>query len=187
MPDCNAKHHFRPNREYLCDGSLRLRAVEPSDAEGMWIVEADSSQWVQNSMAAPFSKANIAEYASGYDANPFSAGQLRLIIEECASGCIVGIADLYEISPQHRNAMVGIYICPTVRQRGYATASIGLLEDYARDLLNLRVLGARITQGNEMSDRLFRKCGYQLAGTLAGWLQSGPETLDMHLYCKSLT
>lgn len=172
--------------KYLECHGLRLRPVEPADADAMWQVESDSTQWVQNSMAAPFSRSSIAQYAASYDADPFAAGQLRLMVEDTRTGAIAGIADLYEISAQHRNAMVGIYIRPEMRRQGLALQSLALLESYARDLLNLRVLGARIMEGNDASHPLFERAGYRRTGELPGWLQSGSRELSLYLYTRRL-
>ena len=52
--------------------------------------------------------------------NPFTAGQLRLIITEEGSNNPVGIVDLYEVSQRHQRAFIGIYICKDYRGKGYA-------------------------------------------------------------------
>ena len=38
---------------FLENEIIKLRSVEPEDAETMWIVESDSEQWMQNGMSAP--------------------------------------------------------------------------------------------------------------------------------------
>ncbi len=87
---------------FLENEIIKLRPVEPEDAETMWIVESDSEQWMQNGMSAPLSRQNLTDYALSYDADPVRAGQLRLIIESKPEKGIIGIADLYDISVQHR-------------------------------------------------------------------------------------
>lgn len=169
---------------FLEGNRVRLRAVNREDAASMMIAESDSSQWVENEMSAPLSKDNILEYASTYDADPFRAGQLRLIVEKKSEKEIVGIIDLYELSAIHRRAYIGIYIFPEFRKQGFAKESIELLESYARQLLNLRLLGAKIAGSNAPSIILFSKGGYSLCGTLPAWLQCGADTTDLLLYVK---
>lgn len=165
---------------------LKLRAVEPEDATIMWEVESDSSQWIQNSMAAPLSSNIIYNYALSYDADPFSAGQLRLIVERKSDDGIIGIIDLYNISATHRNAFVAIYILPEFRRLGYAETAIGLLERYAFENLNLQHLAAKIMEGNDISVKLFCKCGYALRGIIPQWFQTGNIHKNLSIYSKIL-
>lgn len=169
----------------LRDSDLILRAVEPEDAEFMWEVEGDSLQWIFNCMAAPFSRSNLANYAATYEADPFLAEQIRFIITSM-DDTRIGIIDLYEISAQHRNAYVGIYILPALRNKGYGKKALDILADYASRLLNLRNLGARITDGNPGSLDLFLKAGYTWAGTLNNWILTGDITRSLHILQKEL-
>lgn len=176
---------MRSTRLFLREADVRLRAVEPADASLMWEVENDSSQWMLNGMSAPFSRDNLLQYATTYDADPFRAGQLRLMAEIKGTG-IIGIVDLYQISALHRTAYIGIYILPQMRGQGYAEICLRLLEDYASSLLNLRILAARVAEENIPSVKLFENAGYSHAGTLHDWLQSGNRTLNVRLYEKQL-
>lgn len=169
----------------LKNNNICLRPVEPDDADFMWVVESDSSEWIQNSLVAPFSRELLYNYACNYDANPYSAGQLRLIIEN-NDKCRIGIADLYELSAQHHTAFVGIYILPEFRRYGFAQNALALLEDYSLKLLNLRQLGAKIVEGNDISLSLFTKRGYNVSGKMKDWIQSGEDTYSVHILQKSL-
>ncbi len=164
--------------------SIRLRAVEPEDADFMWNVESDSTQWIQNGMSAPLSRHNILDYALSYDADPSKAGQIRLIIER--NDKPIGIVDLFEISAIHRHAFVGIYIVPEMRKTGLATESLVMLEYYAFKLLNISQLAARIMSGNTASEALFRKAGYSLRGEIPSWFMSGNKSISLMIYSKIL-
>lgn len=172
--------------KFLENERIRLRAVNPDDARVMWDVESDSSQWLQNCMAAPLSAHNIAEYALNYDADPFSTGQLRLIIETIDNKETIGIIDLYEISAQNRNAFVGIYVMPKFRKSGFGEESIEILKKYAFYVLNLNQLGAKIVYNNKGSINLFKKCGFIQSGMLPDWIQSGSKTMDLYLFTINL-
>lgn len=170
---------------FLEDDNIRLRAVEPNDADMLWAAEADSSQWLENGMSAPYSRENLRDYASSYDADPIRSGQLRMVCET-REGETVGLADLYDISAIGRTAFVGIYIFNDFRNLGYASSALALLEIYARMLLNLRILGAKISETNVRSRSLFEKGGYLLSGTLPGWLLSGSSERSLLIYTKAL-
>lgn len=165
---------------------IRLRAVEPEDADAIWISETDSTQWLQNGMSAPLSRRIILEYALSYDADPFRDNQLRLMIEEKNCQKIIGIADLFEISPIHKNAFAGIYIMPDARSKGFAGMALGLLDKYSSGILNITNIAAKIMEGNQASIRLFEKCGYIRRGVIPSWFRVGDENKDLLLYSKIL-
>lgn len=166
---------------------LHLRALEPNDADFMYEVENDAEAWRYSNTIAPLSRRLLRDYALNYDADPFSAGQLRLIITEEGSNTPVGIADLYEITQRHRHAFIGIYICPEWRDRGYAEETIGLLEDYARNSLHLHQLGAKVEDGHTTAEKIFHNCGFRHCGTLEEWL-SMPDGrfVGLKLFAKIL-
>lgn len=176
--------------DFLKDETIRLRAVEPEDATEMWEIESDSRQWFENGMMAPLSYYNLHEYALKYDNDPFRAGQIRLIAEilddKKEKYLTIGIFDLYDISSIRRTAFVGIYLKQNWRKAGYADRILRIGENYAGQLLNLRILGAKVCQTNEASLYLFERNGYALAGKLKDWLISGNETHDLLIFTKSL-
>lgn len=176
--------------EFLKDDVIKLRAVEPSDAVIMWSIESDSTQWESNSIIAPYSLHNLREYAENYDADPFRAGQLRLIVEllnnENADSEIIGLCDLFEISSVHRTAQIGIYIKQSFRRKGYAIRALGLCEAYASQLLNLRIIAAKIMCGNVDSEQLFIKCGYIYSGRIDDWFVRGDNMYDLLIYSKKI-
>lgn len=171
---------------FLSNNLLRLRAVEPADAEFMWGVETDSTQWIENGMSAPYSRKNLRDYAETYDADPIRAGQIRFVIEDAQRRVPIGLADLYDISALCRTAFVGIYVTKAHRGCGVASEALKLLEEYARQLLNLRVIGAKVAGGNKTSTALFENSGYKMAGRLPEWLLYGNKTQDLVIYTKIL-
>lgn len=171
---------------FLEDDILRLRAVEPEDADMMWRVETDSRQWQDNGMSAPFSRHNLREYAENYDADPIRAGQLRLVIEDKNEGKPVGLIDLYDISASNRTAFIGVYVTEDYRRKGYARKALDLTGIYAGTLLNLRILGAKVSSANRVSRHLFEKAGYSLSGELPGWLLNGKEQNSLLIYTRRL-
>ena len=151
---------------------LHLRALEPSDADFMYEVENDAQAWRYSDTIAPLSRKILRDYALTYDADPFTAGQLRLIITEEGSHNPVGIIDLYEVSQRHQRAFIGIYICKDYRNMGYADEAIGLLEEYAHNNLHLHQLGAKVEDSHSKAEKLFIQRGYKMKGSLDEWLST---------------
>lgn len=165
---------------------IKLRGVEPIDADFMFDVENDSDAWEYSDTIAPVSRKIIREYALTYNADPFSACQLRLIIAEKDGNSPVGIIDLYEISAVHRRAFVGIYICPGYRNQGYAKEALNGLCSYASKKLRLRKLAAYIAAGNEYSKRLFSSVGFEEEATLKEWLDTTSGQKDVSIFTLNL-
>lgn len=173
-------------QSFLRNETIKLRTVEPEDARFMWEVDNDSSQWIQNGMLGPISYEAMSQFANTYDPDPFHACQLRLIAEKSDTGQRVGIVDLYDISAVNRTAFVGIYILPEFRGEKLASSALPLLEEYARKLLNLRVLGAKTVADNIPSIRLFESLSYTRAGELREWIRSYDTTHSLYIYQKIL-
>lgn len=166
---------------------LHLRALEPADADFMYEVENDAEAWRYSDTIAPLSRKVLREYALTYDADPFSAGQLRLIITEKESQMPVGIIDLYDVSQRHLRAFIGIYICKEHRGKGYAEEALTLIEEYAHNTLHLHQLGAKIEEGHPKSEQLFTSRGYTLQGRLTEWLSTPDGNFsDMMIFSRTL-
>lgn len=166
---------------------LHLRALEPSDADFMYEVENDAQAWRYSDTIAPLSRKILRDYALTYDADPFTAGQLRLIITDKESNQPVGIVDLYEVSQRHQRAFIGIYICKEYRGKGYADETIQLIEEYAHNNLHLHQLGAKVEEHHKTAEKLFRNRGYGLKGSLEDWLSTPDgKFVGMKLFTKKL-
>lgn len=166
---------------------LHLRALEPSDADFMYEVENDAQAWRYSDTIAPLSRRILRDYALTYDADPFTAGQLRLIITEKENNNPVGIIDLYDVSQRHQRAFIGIYICKDYRGKGYADEAVGLIEDYAHNNLHLHQLGAKVEDSHLTAEKLFLGRGYEEKGSLDDWLSTPDgKFVGMKIYTKKL-
>lgn len=170
----------------LASARLILRAVEPTDADFMFEVENDPLAWRYSDTVAPLSRRQLRDYALGYDADPFSAGQLRLIILEKGTLSPIGIADIYEISPLHKRAYIGIYVMEEYRGQGFASEALARLCDYASESLLLHSLWARIEEMNLASEKTFEKAGFCHIATLPDWLCTKDGFTSVKIFSKKL-
>ncbi|MCH5222420.1 MAG: GNAT family N-acetyltransferase [Muribaculaceae bacterium] len=166
---------------------LHLRALEPGDADFMYEVENDEQAWRYSDTIAPLSRRILRDYALNYDADPFTAGQLRLIITEKVNKNPVGIIDLYDVSQRHQRAYIGIYICKDYRGKGYAGETLDLIEDYAHNTLHLHQLGAKVEASHAKAEKLFSGRNYELQGELKDWLSTPDgKFAGMKIFTKKL-
>lgn len=164
---------------------IRLRALEPDDVDCIYLWENSPGMWRHGCSPAPLSRHQIWQYVQNYDADPFSAGQLRLIISDGMEA--VGAVDLYEVDVRNRRAMVGIMVAPEQRRRGVARAALRGLERYCFEALGLEQLAATVECGNEPSRHLFSGAGYAEAAMLPRWFRVGVEYADAVIYRKFLS
>lgn len=149
---------------------VRLRALEPEDADMMFAAESDDSAWKYSEYLAPLSRELLRHYALTYDADPFRSEQLRLIIEK--DGCAVGILDLFDISARHLRADTGIYILPEFRSKGIAVAALEEAKKFCRYRLGLHQLTATVADKNHSALKVFKKAGFSSTGSRPDWLRT---------------
>lgn len=146
------------------ESEIKLRALEPEDADFMYEAESDTDAWKYSDYVAPLSREMLRQYALTYDADPLRSGQLRLIIEN--AGIPIGIADIFDISTRHLRAETGIYILPTHRGNGYATKALLKLADMCRIRLGLHQLTAIVSDNNPSATKAYLKAGFITVGHL---------------------
>lgn len=91
----------------------------------------------------------------------------RYIIAALKDNTPIGMIGLYGINWIHRTAEVGLYIGEQeYRGRGYASQAYKLLEDYAKEYLNLRKLKLEVVNNNNKAVKLWNKLEFEKAGEL---------------------
>ena len=117
--------------------SCRLRALEPSDIELMYLWENDPEVWRVGGTTSPLSLQRLAQFIEEQSYDLYATKQMRLIIE--AEGIAVGTLDIVDFDPQHLRFGIGILVyAPEARGKGYARAAIEAVKRYARETLALK-------------------------------------------------
>ena len=162
--------------------NIRLRALEPADAELLYLWENDTDIWQAGETLTPFSRYTLQQYVNNASQDIYEAKQLRLMIDAKDNDIetTVGSIDLFDFNPYHKRAGVGILIY-NKRQKGYASGALQLLIDYAFNVLHLHQLYCNISADNNKSLDLFHKSGFEIAGTKREWLYNGTAWLDEYL------
>lgn len=166
----------------LSDGIISLRALEPDDADKLYLWENDTRLWNVGCATAPFSRKQLEEYICTYDADVFSARQLRLVIVENKTGSAVGTADIYDFDPVNNRAGVGILVSEECRGQGIGEKAITLLERYGFMRLGLHQLWAVVPESNTPCRRMFERAGYKISGRMRSWVRNGRSYEDAFLF-----
>lgn len=169
----------------IFEGELcRLRAVEPSDVDAMYVWENDAAMWHVSASTAPCSRRALAELVEQMRYDIYAARQLRLIIES-VEGEAVGAVDLYDFDPQNLNAGVGILVYPEEqRGRGFASEALQIVERYAREVLHLHQLWCCVGADNGASIALFCGAGYEQVGIKREWRRTANGYEDEVMFQK---
>lgn len=160
---------------------IRLRALEPDDLGFLYNIENNEAYWEVSNTQTPYSRYLLKQYLENSHLDIYEAKQVRFAIENNKNQ-IVGMIDLFDFSPQHLRAGVGVLIDQKHQQKGYATEAIKILNKYAFSSLNLRQLYANIATNNTKSMLLFEKLGYLQVGIRKDWIYSDSDFKDVAFY-----
>lgn len=157
---------------------IHLRALEPEDLDFLFTIENDTSFWEVSSTEAPYSKYILEQYIANSHLDIYTAKQLRLVIANNNTDAAIGIIDLFDFSPKHQRAGIGILITEENQHKGYASEALELLIAYSFKTLNLHQLFANITSDNHKSLSLFKKHLFKEVGTKKDWIFSNNNFKD---------
>lgn len=148
--------------------TILLRAPEPQDIDFLYHLENDVKLWHVTQTFRPFSRFEMEQYVLMAEKDPYSARQVRFMIE-LLKGETIGTVDLFEIDAHNKRAGVGIVIVEGYRKKGYAFNALELIIKYAFDRLDLHQLYCNIEVDNEESLKLFKKCNFEISGIKKDW------------------
>ncbi len=158
--------------DILTGNRIKLRALEPSDIELLYLWENNSDIWPVSNTLVPFSRFILEKYIAESHMDIFQAKQLRLMIDNIAGPGVetVGAIDLFDFDPMHERAGIGILISDRkYMNRGYASDALELLINYSFTVLQLHQLYCNIDDDNKVSIKLFEKFGFRITGEKEDW------------------
>lgn len=155
----------------------RLRALEPSDLELLYLWENDPEIWRVSGTIAPISRERLQQFIAEQSYDLYATREMRLIIE--SDGIAIGTLDILDFDPHHRRFGIGILIYDTTyRRHGYAHSAITLIKEYAHNTLGLKQIWASVAADNDASIALFESCGFERCGYRRAWQRRGTEYID---------
>lgn len=166
---------------------ISLRPLEPEDLELMYTMENDPELWLSTSDPHPYSKYAIRQYLANQPQDIFQCGEMRNVIQLTPQGEAIGFVDIVNFSPSNLRAEICISILSAHRGKGYGHASLCKIEQWAKEMLNIRLLYAHIScQHNPACKSLFLSSGYTLVATLPLWHKRGMAYEDIDVLTKIL-
>jgi len=148
---------------YLKGKRIRLRAVEESDVESLWLLRNDMDTNYFSSMGAPMPvslasiKDRIAKRAAA--ANDYKEGFSFAIEDE--NGKFIGLIGGEFVDLKNRKLMLGISLnSEENRSKGYGSEAIMLFLEYAFMELNMNKVWLGTFSFNPRGIRCYEKCGF---------------------------
>ncbi|MFE0020098.1 GNAT family N-acetyltransferase [Amycolatopsis sp. NPDC059021] len=142
---------------------VRLRPLEPSDAESLyrWNSDPDIGRWMVNSH--PLSLAQFRKRCEERKENSYD--NVVLGIETLAEGKFIGIIDLRDAEPEIGNADLDLYIGEKDHWgKGYATDAMRVMCAYGFNSMRLHLISLRVVAENEAARHVYRKVGFHEDG-----------------------
>ncbi|MDH6357538.1 GNAT family protein [Parabacteroides sp. PF5-9] len=163
----------------LENNRIRLRALEPEDLALLYQWENDSDLWSWGNSLIPYSHYTLKEYILQAHRDIYDLKQLRLVVEQKSNNKAIGLIDLFDFDPHHRRAGMGILIDKTSQKNGFASEAVDILCNYAFVFLKLHQIYVHIPVCNEVSTRLFSRCGFTQTGLLSDWIIAENDYMDV--------
>lgn len=164
----------------LSNENIKLRALEPSDADLIFKWENNPSNWKVSGTLLPFSKHLIEQYVNSAQ-DVYAVKQLRFIIESI-DGKPLGAIDLFDFDSVNQRAGIGILIADNAeRGKGYAKEALNLFIEYSFNHLMLHSLFCNIMENNTVSLNLFEGAGFEKVGLKKDWIKTPQKMVGEYL------
>ncbi|MGH2749699.1 MAG: GNAT family N-acetyltransferase [Actinomycetota bacterium] len=165
----------------LTDGVVAIRSWQNSDLpELVQLVEdPEIARWTgipapyTRKEAKVFFKTNARQEAMGVGTDS--------AIVDAVGGELMGGVGL-KLHPAHANAEVGYWVAANARRRGIATRAVCLMARWAFGELEVKRLELLTNIGNEASEGVALKCGFQREGVLRSARLIKGERVDLTLF-----
>jgi RimJ/RimL family protein N-acetyltransferase len=145
---------------------VRLRAMEPSDAESLWRWNHDPQvmRWMRDDY--PQSLARVTRWLSE-ERGRNEYGDLLLGIEVHGDAQLIGLVRLHAAEPELGIAELDIYLGEKNSWgKGYATDTVRTICRYGFDKMRLHKITLTVATENEAAWRAYRKVGFVQEGRL---------------------
>ncbi len=153
--------------------NIRLRALEPEDLELLYKWENDSRWWDVGNTRQPYSRYALKQYILQSDKEDiYETHQLRLMMVDVATGNVVGTVDLFDFDLHNSRIALGLFVDEAYQGKGFAKASLQLVEEYVFNFLKINQLYCHIAESNTASRKMFEQQQYEANGVLKNWIKS---------------
>lgn len=161
------------------EGSLiRLRAVEPGDAEAHVRFNQSDDYGMLDQLYPPASTARVESWAEAKAQEGFRDDAYSFQMEALDSGELVGGIATHNAIPRIGIVSYGLHVFAEHRGKGYASEAICLVLRYYFQERRYQKANVGVYAINEPSRRLHERLGFTLEGTIRRSVYTGGEYSD---------
>ena len=162
---------------------LVLRPWRPADAPAVFAIcqDPDIARWV--TIPQPFGPADADAFIETAQQMWRNGTGAAFAIVDAATGRILGAVTRF--GPDGHQATFGLWLAREARGRGVGARSLRLVADWTFDTTAAIRLDAFIMVGNEASDRMVERAGFQREGVARAWdLHHDGVPVDCTVYSR---
>ena len=167
------------------DGRIAIRRFLPTDLAAFYAAIDESRAhlaawlpWMHDGYAI----ADTAEWLARRDAEWDSGTDFAVLVEDAASGEVLGAAGLHDVDRAHRFAQLGYWVRASCRGRGIAPAAARLVARWGFDEAGLGRVEIVVALGNAPSRRAAERSGARYEGCARNRLLIRGESHDAAVY-----
>ena len=160
---------------------LVLRPVEPGDWRSLYPIMSDPvvmAHWDSSEIEDPEA---VAQMIAAQVEDMTTGAACYWAVERAGDGAFLGACDLSDIDWRQRRGEVGFVLAGDAWGLGYGLEAMRAVVDHAAGL-GLKRLWARAHAGNERSERLLKRLGFEEEGYLRGHIQRAGERRDCKIF-----
>ena len=161
---------------------LVLRPIESDDWRALYPIMSDPvvmAHWDSSEIEDP----DVVQQMIAAQVEEMTAEQACYwAVERAPDHAFLGACDLSDIDWRHRRGEVGFVLANIAWGQGYGLEAMRAVVHHAAATLGLKRLWARSHAGNERSERLLRRLGFEEEGYLRGHIQRGGERRDCRIF-----
>ena len=161
---------------------VRLRGIEPSDAETLfkWNLDSERARYI-DFLWPPISEAAVRAWAEEQSKHKLENDTFHWLIEN-HGGEPVGTISTHRCNPHHGTFTYGLDVAREHRRNGYAGEAILLVLKYYFEELRYQKVTVAVYSDNTASIQLHEKLGFQHEGTHRRTIFTRGEYLDTVWY-----
>jgi ribosomal-protein-alanine N-acetyltransferase len=160
---------------------LVLRPVDPADWCSLYPIMSDPvvmAHWDSSEIEDP----EAVQHMIAAQVRDMASGAAHYwAVERSQDQTFLGACDLSDIDWRHRRGEVGFVLAAEAWGHGYGLEAMRAVVAHAAGL-GLKRLWARSHAGNERSERLLKRLGFEEEGYLRGHIQRAGERRDCRIF-----
>lgn len=166
-----------PGSVFLQSEYIALRTVEGDDLD--FEIEHRNDPRIRKPLTLP-TPLNREQAESRFERHTESDESVGLLI--CVDEEPIGKVDLFDIDETHGTSEIAYWLVPESWGNGYANDAVDLLVRYAFEERRLRKVSAHVLVGNEGSQAVLERAGFQREGRLRDERYVDGEHRDVFRY-----